>query len=126
VIGFYRASFWAAVVFAFAMALVPQPPQLPGSPSDKVQHIIAFAVLAGLGSAAYPSMSLMKLFVSLSAFGAAIELLQAIPALNRDSDPVDWLVDTITAALVLAVVWWWRNKQTNRSSTGPCRKETLN
>jgi Na+/H+-dicarboxylate symporter len=123
--GFYRASFWAAVAVILVVALLPHPIQLPGSPSDKVQHFVAFAVLAGLGSAAYPSMSVMKLFVSLSAFGATIELLQAIPALNRDSDPVDWLVDTIAAALVLAVVWWWRNKQTTRCSTGPCRKDTL-
>lgn len=113
--GFYRASFWAALIFAFVMALLPQPPQLPGTPSDKVQHIIAFATLAGFGSAAYRSMSLIKLLVSLSAFGAVIEVLQAIPALNRDSDPVDWLADTLAAALVLVAVGWWRSKQESGS-----------
>ena len=30
-----RFAFWAAVLFAFTMAVVPQPPQLPGAPSDK-------------------------------------------------------------------------------------------
>ncbi len=113
--GFYRASFWAALSFAFAMALLPQPPQLPGAPSDKMQHVIAFATLAGLGSAAYRAMSLMKLLVSLSAFGAVIEVLQAIPALHRDSDPLDWLADITVAALVLvAVKWWRRNLEASR------------
>lgn len=108
---FYRATFWLALAFGLVAALIPQPPQLPGSPSDKVQHFAAFAALAGLGSAAYRSMSLLRLLLGLSAFGAAIELLQAIPALNRDSDPVDWLADTIGAALVAVAVKWLRTNQ---------------
>jgi hypothetical protein len=111
VTGLYRASFWAALTFALVMALLPQPPQLPGTPSDKVQHIVAFATLAALGSAAYRSMSCMRLLGILSAFGAIIEIFQAIPALNRDSDPVDWLADTVAAGLVLAGVRWWRSRQ---------------
>ncbi len=86
---FYRVGFWAALVFAFVMALLPHPPQLPGAPSDKVQHVAAFAILAALGAAAYRSTSLMRLLAGLSTFGALIEFLQAIPVLNRDSDPVD-------------------------------------
>jgi len=106
-----RPIFWTATIFALVMALLPQPPQLPGSPSDKVQHVIAFATLAALGASAYPWASLVRLLASLSAFGAVIEILQAIPMLNRDSDPVDWLADTFAAALVLAGISWWRRKQ---------------
>lgn len=109
--GFFRVSFWAAFLFAFVMALLPQPPQLPGNPSDKLQHIVAFATLAALAAAAYPKASLMRLFVGLSAFGALIELFQGVPALNRDSDPVDWVADTVAAATVFAAVWWWRNRR---------------
>ena len=110
VTGLLRPIFWTATIFAFVMALLPQPPQLPGSP-DKVQHVIAFATLAALGAIAYPSASLVRLLASLSAFGAVIEILQAIPMLNRDSDSVDWLADTFAAALVLAGISWWRRKQ---------------
>lgn len=92
------------------MALSPQPPQLPGSPSDKVQHVLAFAVLGGLVSAASRSASLVTLLIGLTLFGAVIELLQAIPALNRDSDPVDWVADTIAAALVLTGIRLWRRR----------------
>ena len=86
------------------MALLPHPPELPGSPSDKIQHVIAFGTLAALGSAAYPARPRIQLLVALSAFGGMIEVLQAVPNLHRDSDPVDWLADTIAVMLVLAAV----------------------
>ncbi len=105
-----RAVFWAAVGFAFVMAVLPHPPQVPGEPNDKVQHVVAFATLALLGSFAYPRTSLLKLLVSLSLFGALIEVVQAIPALQRDSDVLDWLADTAAAAAVLLLVRWWRSR----------------
>jgi VanZ family protein len=106
-----RALFWAAACFAFVMAVLPQPPQLPGEPSDKVQHIVAFASLALLGSFAYPRTSLVRLLVSLSLFGALIEVVQAIPALHRDSDVLDWLADTVAVIVVLLLVRWWRARR---------------
>lgn len=102
--------FWAAMLFAFVMALLPLPPQLPGSPSDKVQHILAFAVLACLARWAYPNAGALKLLLALSAFGALIEAAQAIPALNRDADAMDWIADTIAAAVVLAVATIWSRR----------------
>jgi VanZ family protein len=93
--------FWAAALFAFVMATLPKPPQLPGEPSDKIQHIFAFAVLAALAGAAYPRTGLLRIGLGLSAFGALIELVQMIPMLHRDAEFVDWLADTIAAAIVL-------------------------
>ena len=58
--GFTRPICWAATIFAFVMTLLPQPPQLPGSPSDKVQlsdkvqHILAFATLAAGSQTGWP------------------------------------------------------------------------
>lgn len=103
-----RAIFWAAACFAFVMAVLPHPPQVPGEPNDKVQHIIAFATLALLGSFAYPRTTLLRLLIGLSLFGALIEVVQAIPALHRDSDPLDWMADTIAVIVVLVIVRWWR------------------
>lgn len=104
-----RAIFWAAACFAFVMAVLPHPPQLPGEPNDKVQHIIAFATLAALGSFAYFSASIVRLLVGLSLFGALIEVVQAIPALHRDSDVVDWIADTAAVLVVLMIIRWWRS-----------------
>ncbi|MEP6983560.1 MAG: hypothetical protein ABI853_07945 [Sphingomicrobium sp.] len=103
-----RATFWAAASFAFVMAVLPHPPEVPGEPNDKVEHIIAFAILAALGSFAYPRARLLRLLAGLSLFGASIEVVQAIPALQRDSDVWDWVADTAAAAVVLLFVWWRR------------------
>jgi hypothetical protein len=110
---FYRAAFWAALLLTIVMALLPHPPQLPAT-SDKVQHAAAFATLAALGALAYGSTSKLWLLGALSAFGALIEILQAIPALHRDCDPLDWLTDTAAAALVLALLWWARKSRASR------------
>ena len=106
-----RAVFWTAACFAFVMAVVPHPPEVPGEPNDKVQHIAAFATLALLGSFAYPATALVRLLAGLSLFGALIELVQAIPALHRDSDVLDWLADTAAVIVVLVIVRWWRARR---------------
>jgi VanZ family protein len=103
-----RLLFWAAAAFAFVMAVLPHPPRLPGEPSDKVQHVIAFATLALLGSGAYSGLKPLKLLAGLSLFGAFIEVMQAIPALHRDSDVLDWIADTIAVAVILLLVRWRR------------------
>jgi hypothetical protein len=97
---FYRAAFWAVFVFTLIMALLPHPPSLP-LPSDKLLHAAAFVTLAVLGALAYPAFGAVRLFAALSAFGALLEVLQAIPALHRDSDPLDWLTDTLAAGGLL-------------------------
>src|SRR5205823_13119290 len=96
-----RMLFWAAAIFAFVMAVLPHPPELPGNPSDKLQHIAAFGTLGVLGAWAYVEASILQLFAGLSFFGAAIELVQAIPALYRDTLVMDSIADTVACVLVL-------------------------
>ena len=99
---FFRLIFWAAALLALIMALLPKPPALPGDPSDKLQHILAFFTLAVLARLAYPQRSSLWLLGALALFGAVIELGQLIPGLNRDGDIVDWIADVVAAALGLA------------------------
>jgi VanZ family protein len=99
-----RLIFWAAAVFAFVMAVLPHPPDLPGSPSDKVQHITAFATLGLLGSLAYPGAPGLQLALRLSLFGAGIEAVQAIPLLHRDSSVLDWIADTVACGVAVGVM----------------------
>jgi VanZ family protein len=98
-----RLAFWTAGAFALVMALLPKPPTLPGAPSDKVQHIIAFVVLTALALVAYPRLARWKLAVALAAFGALIEFFQLIPVLNRDAQLPDWIADTGAVLVVLAI-----------------------
>src|SRR3954447_25370392 len=106
-----RLLFWAATIFAFVMAILPHPPELPGAPSDKIQHMVAFATLGVLGAWAYAGAALLQLLAGLSLFGAFIEVVQAVPALHRDSDIKDWAADTVAAALVLLLIRWRRTRR---------------
>lgn len=99
-----RFAFWGALLFSFVMAVLPQPPQLPGGPSDKLLHVTAFSVLALLAPLAYRAASLVRLGLLLSAFGAAIEIVQMIPCLHRDGDWIDWVADTAALAAMLSLV----------------------
>ena len=102
-----QALFWAAAVFALVMALLPHPPHFQGEPSDKIEHMVAFATLGLLGTFAFPRLSWVRLLVGLSAFGALIEVAQALPFIHRDSDPLDWIADTIACAVVLLLLRLW-------------------
>ena len=113
-----RLAFWAAALFAFVMAVLPHPPQVPGAPNDKIQHIIAFVTLAALGAWAYRGWSLLRLAIGLSLFGALIEVVQMIPALHRDSDVLDWIADTAAVMGVLLLVSWWRRDAGRRAAGG--------
>ena len=104
-----QLAFWAALVFTFVAAVMParNAPQL--FPWDKAEHFAAFYVLTVLAAAAFPQRRLLLLAVLLSAFGALIELVQALPIVNRDADLWDWVADTIAIAaalLPLALIQW--------------------
>lgn len=86
------------------MALVPNPPEFPGQPGDKVQHMIAFFTLGTLAAAGWRERPFLWLFAGLAAFGGAIEVFQAIPALHRHADVVDWLADMGAALAAIGVV----------------------
>jgi VanZ family protein len=99
-----QALFFAAGTVAFIMACLPKPPGVPFEPSDKIQHIVAFAVLALLARVAFWEARALSIFVSLSLFGALIECVQLVPALGRDADIVDWLADNVAVLSVLLIV----------------------
>ena len=90
--------FWAALIFTFVYAEMPRAdaPQLMSS--DKSDHVLAFYGLAILAAAAFPRSRLAILALLLSGFGAMIELVQALPIVNRDADFWDWVADTIGIA----------------------------
>jgi VanZ family protein len=100
----FQLLFWAALAVAFVMASLSQPPALPGDPGDKFLHVIAFLALSGLAVLAYPRLHVLVIFIGLALFGAAIEVVQAIPALGRKASWMDWLADVGAAAVVLLAV----------------------
>jgi VanZ family protein len=103
-----RLAFWTVLAATFVVAIWPAPLRLPGEPSDKMQHILAFASLAALAIAAYRAASPLSIVAGLALFGALIELTQAIPALNRDADLLDWIADVAAVSAVVVVAAGWR------------------
>ena len=86
------------------MALLPKPPELPGEPGDKVQHMIAVFTLGALASAGWRDLRVWQVFGGLAGLGAAIELLQAIPALHRDAEWADWAADMGAAIVGISLI----------------------
>ncbi len=105
-----RALFWAALVFAFVMAVLPQPPQLPVETTDKVQHITAFAVLTLLLTLGYRRLEAFRIVIAMGLFGAFIEIVQLIPELNRTADIADWLADMAAVVVMLTLSARWRGR----------------
>lgn len=102
-IALFRLTFLVACLGTLVMAVLPHPPTIPGDPPDKVLHILAFAVLGSLAAVAFPKRAVGRIVAALIALGALIEVVQAIPALNRDSEFLDLVSDSV-AALVAAWV----------------------
>src|SRR5690606_35280264 len=101
-----RIGFWSTVLLALVMAVLPQPPAVPAP--DKAQHMLAFFTLAVLGSAAYPAISPARFAALLAVFGGLIELVQMIPALQREGSVLDWAADFVAAVTGVLIVGWWR------------------
>lgn len=80
----------------------------PGTSNDKLNHMLAFAVLTPLALISFPSTSVVRIFFGLAFFNAGIELSQAALSLGREPDPLDWLAGTLATIPVLAAVGGYR------------------
>ena len=60
--------------------------------------------VAGLARLGFPDTSQWRIIERLSFLGAAIEVFQSSPALNRDCDVWDWAADTLAAAVMVIVL----------------------
>lgn len=100
-----RVLFWAALVFAVVMALLPKPiPNPTDRLGDKFQHMLAFATLSVLGTLAYPALARWQLALGLIVLGAGIEVAQMIPVLKRTASLLDFVADAAVTVLVLGIM----------------------
>jgi len=110
-----RAAFLVALLLAFVVALLPVPatPELVAG-QDKLGHFAAFVALGLLGLSAWPARP-GAVFVTLLAYGYAIEAAQSLTA-HRTGDVWDWLADALGAAtaLVLHRIWQIAKSRSHR------------
>jgi glycopeptide antibiotics resistance protein len=76
---------------------------------DKLEHAIAFAVLAALGSLGWPEHK-TRLIVLLALTGAAIEVLQGAQFIGRDMDVFDWVADCAGMVCGLTIANWTKRR----------------
>lgn len=103
-----RAGFFGAAAAALTLASWPVPPQIPGGPSDTVQHAVAFAVLTIAARLAYPEIRWPIVMAGLAGFGLGIEAVQMIAPLHRSPSWQDWLVDCLAVVATLAAMAIWQ------------------
>lgn len=103
-----RAGFFSAAAAALALASWPVPMQIPGGPSDTVQHAVAFAVLTVAARLAYPEVKWPIVLAGLAGFGLGIEAVQMIALLHRSPSWEDWLVDCLAVVATLAAMTIWQ------------------
>lgn len=120
----FMIAFWGALLFAYVDAILPGRDAISLSVWDKLNHMIAFFTITFLARAAYPRIPVFRLFVMMAAFGAAIELSQAIPFIHRDAEWGDWFADMVATLAGLIVAWPFailadRRRAGRRSAPGP-------
>ena len=104
---------WAlAVAVVIAVCLMPPPP-LPPLPdnSDKVEHLLAYFVLAACVVQLFASRrALLAAAVGLVVLGIGIEIAQGLLTTTRAADPRDAVANTLGVVLGMATVLTpWRD-----------------
>jgi len=103
---YWRWLFVIAFVGVTVLALWPGNSRLPVLLGwHVVNDLAAFIVLTMLARAAWPLLGRIWLFAALMVHGAAIELLQSLPVINRSMSLYDWGVDAVGIGLGLVMVW---------------------
>lgn len=88
-----RIGLWLAMAGAYVMAIMPGNPHI--FHYDKANHGLAFFVMAVLARLGFSRAMTPLIAIGLIAFGAFIELSQALPIIARDASWADLGADTI-------------------------------
>ena len=111
-------AFVVTLVAVLVLALLPMPELQEfgfdiGFDNDKLNHASAFATLAVLGALGWPRR-IVTLVIFLALVGAAIEILQGTPLIDRDLAVFDWVADCIGIAgglvVAISINWVMRRK----------------
>lgn len=97
----YRVLFVLCALAVLVLSLLPPDAPEVTTGWDKANHLLAFGTLAALGIRAWPARP-WHLALGLTAYGAAIEILQSLTSF-RDPSWADLLADVLGIAIGLAL-----------------------
>lgn len=99
--------FAAAILF---LSLQPSTGQASIPHADKVQHVLAYGVLAVLTGLGWPRLRRVWLIVLPALFGVGVEVLQGAMAMGRTPSVLDAVANTLGAAIGSALIGRWRSR----------------
>jgi len=99
-----RVMLVVCVLVTVAFAFAPPSAGAHVLPWDKADHFCAFFAITTAAVVSFPRMPVLWIAAGASALGAGIELVQALPMVNRDCDGWDWGAENSAIAAVIGVV----------------------
>ena len=96
-----KRIFAVGIVAILILSLLPKSDMPSVGVSDKIEHVVAYALLGLAGGLGFPTQrAAIVLLVLLPLLGVALEIVQ-LKVPERSADVVDALADWIEAALAL-------------------------
>jgi VanZ family protein len=100
--GLWLAPWLCAVLAVVVLSLVPPPPMAVPAHTDKVEHLLAYAVLALGAVQLFPrGRVLLAIGLALVGLGAGLEWAQGALTTTRMADPADAAANTLGVLLGL-------------------------
>jgi VanZ family protein len=98
-----RGLFVVAVTTVVYVSLLPDDSLIQTQLWDKLEHFLAYALLAAIGSAAFPTSSALRpVGLGLCALGIGLEVAQT-QVRGRSGDPIDALANGLGVLFGLAI-----------------------
>lgn len=95
---------WLAIIATIVVCLMPPPPLALPQNSDKVEHFLAYFLLASAAVQIYRTRAaLLWAGAGLVALGVGIEFLQGALTTTRMADPMDALANSIGVVAGMAI-----------------------
>ena len=97
---------WLAIVVTIVVCLIPPPPLALPQNSDKVEHFLAYFLLASAAVQIYRTRAaLLWAGAGLVLLGVGIEFLQGALTTDRMADPMDALANSVGVVAGMAMVF---------------------
>ncbi|WP_422509380.1 VanZ family protein [Stenotrophomonas sp. GZD-301] len=102
----WLALWWLAILVTITVCLIPPPPLALPENSDKVEHFLAYFLLAAAAVQIYrPRAPLAWAAVGLVGLGIGIEVAQGALTTDRMADPMDALANSVGVLAGIALAF---------------------
>ncbi|WP_305096586.1 teicoplanin resistance protein VanZ [Croceibacterium aestuarii] len=112
----FQLIFWLLLSAIFMVALMPAKIAPSVFASDKLNHMLAFFVLAAFAKSLWPRRGLLTIFAWLALYGGLIEILQWALGFGRDANWMDLAADLVAICFGLVAMSWMKSNRKSIST----------